>query len=285
MKPEYFSDEDLAGCSFGARLLGIALLQLCDSQGVFRNVPIQLQAHAFPWDTTVNVPALLGELEGCGYLKTYRVKGKHYGVIPGFRTHQRLTGKEAQSDGLFPGPDEADQEVDDGKQGGKSQCFPEKRRDAQEGEGEGEREQGKGTGSLAPGGAVTSFPVAAQVREVFQHWQQTLQHPQAKLTEDRKRKVQARLREGFTVEQLKAAIDGCARSPFHMGENDQGQKHDDLELICRKGSQVEKFANMPAGGQRDEARRRHRPRSGAELIAADTERVFGPGGEAWESNS
>lgn len=55
--------------------------------------------------------------------------------------------------------------------------------------------------------------------------------------------IVARLRDGYTVEQLKAAVDGCTRSPFHQGENDRGQVYDDLELICR-ADKVDRFIQI-----------------------------------------
>ncbi len=79
------------------------------------------------------------------------------------------------------------------------------------------------------------------VREVFEYWRETMNHPQAKLTPERERAVSARLRDGYTVEQIKQAIDGCGRSPFHRGENDRQQRYDDLTLICRNGAKLESF--------------------------------------------
>lgn len=88
--------------------------------------------------------------------------------------------------------------------------------------------------------------VDVRVSEVFDYWARELGHERAKLTSDRRRKVSARLAEGYTVAQLKAAIDGIKNSPHHMGKNDQGVVYDDLELICRSGSHVERFAAMKA---------------------------------------
>lgn len=99
--------------------------------------------------------------------------------------------------------------------------------------------------------AVTPSPPdhrAGEVQEIFAYWQASLSHPTAKLTAERRRKVEARLRQGYTVEQIKQAIDGCAASPFHRGENDEGRVYDDLELICRSGSKLENFIARLSGG-------------------------------------
>lgn len=87
---------------------------------------------------------------------------------------------------------------------------------------------------------------ARQVKTIFSYWQERLNHPNSKLTAERQRKIEARLREGYTIGQIKQAIDGCASSSFHRGENDQRRSYDDLELICRNGSKLETFIALAA---------------------------------------
>jgi hypothetical protein len=92
----------------------------------------------------------------------------------------------------------------------------------------------------------------AEAQEVFAHWQKVLNHPSAKLTKDRETKIKARLREGYTVEQCKRAVDGCRASPYHMGQNDRGSVYDGIDLIFRNGEKLEQFigyaASPPQGG-------------------------------------
>jgi len=57
-------------------------------------------------------------------------------------------------------------------------------------------------------------------------------------------KVRARLAEGYSEEQIQVAIRGCAASPWHMGDNPRGIRYDDLELICRDGEHLRKFAEI-----------------------------------------
>lgn len=100
-------------------------------------------------------------------------------------------------------------------------------------------------GSTGGGTASTTKPdEAAAVRVVFDHWQQAMGKPRAKLTADRARKVRARLREGYNVQEILQAVQGCAASPFHRGENDRGTEYVDLTLICRSGSKLEQFIEM-----------------------------------------
>jgi hypothetical protein len=63
-----------------------------------------------------------------------------------------------------------------------------------------------------------------------------------KLTEARRRKLQARLRENGS-DALKRAVTAVSNSPFHRGDNDRGWKAD-LDFIIRSYEQVEKFANL-----------------------------------------
>lgn len=84
-------------------------------------------------------------------------------------------------------------------------------------------------------------PNRAAIQTVFAYWARVLEHPGARLTGDREQKIRARLRDGYTVDDMLRAIDGCAASPYHCGENDQKTRYDDLTLILRNGSFLEKF--------------------------------------------
>ncbi|MBS1790589.1 MAG: hypothetical protein JST85_22920 [Acidobacteria bacterium] len=96
---------------------------------------------------------------------------------------------------------------------------------------------------------VASTPsLSDQVNEIFDYWKTILRHPNAKLTNERKRLIETRLkRDGYTVEQIKQAIDGCSRSVFHQGGNSQGMVYDDLSLICRDGTHLERFIAFTEG--------------------------------------
>lgn len=83
----------------------------------------------------------------------------------------------------------------------------------------------------------------ASVSLVFDHWKSVMSHPDARLVPKRKKLIEARLREGYSVDDLKAAVDGCKASDFHQGKNDSGKVYDDLTLILRSGDKVEQFKN------------------------------------------
>ena len=45
----------------------------------------------------------------------------------------------------------------------------------------------------------------------------------------------------FGIEDCMRALDGCAKSDFHMGRNKQNKRYDDIELILRDQEHVERF--------------------------------------------
>jgi len=86
--------------------------------------------------------------------------------------------------------------------------------------------------------------------QVFRFWQEHLNHPKAVFDSKRRKAVNARLREGHSVDDLITAVRGCKLSPHHMGQNEQQAVYDDLELICRDTTHVERFiarAESPNG--------------------------------------
>lgn len=98
--------------------------------------------------------------------------------------------------------------------------------------------------------AVTVAPTVANpdveqmpddVQIVFEHWQTKMGHERAQLDDKRKKAIKARLKDGYSVDDLCMAIDGCKISPHHQGQNDSGTVYDDIELICRNGPNVDKF--------------------------------------------
>jgi hypothetical protein len=85
----------------------------------------------------------------------------------------------------------------------------------------------------------------SRVTEIFRHWQKVMgKDSRAKLTQKRKSKISARLKDGFTVQEICRAISGCANSAYHMGQNDSGTIYDDLELICRDDGKLRQFLSI-----------------------------------------
>lgn len=95
----------------------------------------------------------------------------------------------------------------------------------------------------------TSSPRSRVVDPVFAHWVAVMgmDANRVKLNAKRREKLRARRAEGYTDEQLCQAVDGCKRSPFHMGENDRREVYNDLVTILKDGSAVEKHIARLAG--------------------------------------
>lgn len=79
------------------------------------------------------------------------------------------------------------------------------------------------------------------IEEIFDYWREKMGYLRARLDVKRKRLIRTRLLDGYSVEDLKIAILGCRHSPFHQGDNDRSARYDDLTLIMRDASYVDKF--------------------------------------------
>lgn len=84
----------------------------------------------------------------------------------------------------------------------------------------------------------------AQAREVFSYWQSIMKKPKAILGEKREKVIIARIKAGYSVDDIKQAIDGCKQSPHHQGQNERKAIYDDLELICRDEKHVDQFMSI-----------------------------------------
>ncbi len=94
--------------------------------------------------------------------------------------------------------------------------------------------------------SVTASRLASQVHEVFAWWAsergKIVRSPVApKLDPKRARLIEARLREGYGTDRLRAAISGACATPFNRGENDHGKFYLDLGLILRDAEHIERF--------------------------------------------
>ena len=79
------------------------------------------------------------------------------------------------------------------------------------------------------------------VLQIFDHWKSTLGHDRAKLDQKRSKQITSALALGYSVEDLCNAITGCSLSPFHMGDNEKGQRYDTLDLILRNAEKIDQF--------------------------------------------
>lgn len=236
VKPEYFRHEglqDLESANPGCHtmLVFAGLWGQCDKNGRFEWKPRTLKLDILPF-IDFDMGKTLSLLCEAGFVRKYINDGREYGEIESFEKHQRISGKEAQEPGKHPAPIEYIQ--------GSIGEAPEKQLGWQEGKGREREEEGKGKDKYVEALHARREQVAA----VFSHWQKTLGHDRAVLDDKRRKIIDARLKEGYSIETLLAAIDGCSKSPFHMGENDRGMKYDGLDLILRDGAHIDQFIKI-----------------------------------------
>lgn len=84
---------------------------------------------------------------------------------------------------------------------------------------------------------------ALLVDEIFLHWVSVMRKPinQTALSPKRKKAIQDRLKDGYSVDDIKRAIENCSQDPFSMGQNNRGKPFNDIELICRSPEKLESF--------------------------------------------
>lgn len=244
VKPSLFKHENLFDLEretkLPVRLAFIGLFTCCDRDGRFQWRPRVLKLDVLPYDDDIDFSRVLDALLTRGFLRKYSVNGEMYGVIPTFSKHQVINNRESESE--IPAPDESAYiSTTSTREARVSHATSTPLVHAQgegekEGKGREEEEEGKGKGN-----DVALRARREQVAAVFDHWRQIMDHARSVLDDKRRKLIEARLKDGYSAEDLTNAITGCSLSPFHMGHNEQGTRYDGLELILRDGSKVDKF--------------------------------------------
>jgi hypothetical protein len=145
IKPEFWKHDGIAELEYATRLLFIALWCIADRRGRMEDRPRRIKAECFPYDE-LDVDAMLSELHSAGFIDRYEVEGVKIIEVRSFEKHQRLTGKEAETESIYPG-----------KQWGSNGEAPGTSPVAQEGkgkEGKGKEEEGKGLHASAQEQAI-----------------------------------------------------------------------------------------------------------------------------------
>jgi hypothetical protein len=220
IKPGFFKNEDLVNLKPIARLLFIGLWCLADCEGRLEDRPKRIQGELFPYER-VNVEPLLADLDEHGFILRYEVLGNKYIQVKKFKLHQNPHPNEKPSKLPAPG-DITSAHV---------------------------KEVSAPADSLNTESLNKSTTYSREVASIFTYWQTVMGKPKAILTADRRAKIQARLRDGYTEEQIKQGIDGCRASAWHMGENPNGKQYNDFDLICRNGSKLEQFIAAKEGSK------------------------------------
>jgi hypothetical protein len=60
---------------------------------------------------------------------------------------------------------------------------------------------------------------------LFEHWRSVMKHPRSVLDKKRQKYISTALQLGYSIEDLKQAIEGCSSTPFNMGTNEQKKRY------------------------------------------------------------
>jgi len=276
IKPEFWTSEQIAACSRDARLVFIGLWNFCDDGGIHPKSYKRLKMEILPGDdcSESDIVRWVEELLSAGLILEYAVERKDYWIVTGWQNHQKIDRPTHR----HPKPNPSRSKFDECSKN-PLQPLDEYSATAQleldepsTTEGNGKEWRGKEDipkvpdETLAPSFGHSGSSANTQeshheavqgnpqepsnklssendirVIEIFDYWKTVMQHPKAKLDRKRVTKIMAALKLGFTVEDLKGAIDGCSNTPFNMGENKQQKRYDDIELILRDASHIEVF--------------------------------------------
>jgi len=112
---------------------------------------------------------------------------------------------------------------------------------------------GKDTGSIPESRPDPKAAIDAQVTEVLTYWRGVVGMDRASIegpkAEHRRKRIKARLKEKFTVEQLRQVADGAAKDPFLMGTDPKSKPggYRDVETVYRDAAQCERLIALSAG--------------------------------------
>lgn len=89
-------------------------------------------------------------------------------------------------------------------------------------------------------------PFAAEAEELFEYWRERLWPEAREFGDKRFDAVVGRLEKGYSLDDLKRAVDGCARKPYvtdkgRAAQGSEGDREVELELICRSPIHVDRF--------------------------------------------
>lgn len=91
-----------------------------------------------------------------------------------------------------------------------------------------------------------------QAYEIFIYWRDTMSKDPSRTrpTTERMNKIKSRLKK-YSIEEIKQAIINCSMTPHNMGQNDRNKQFNDIELICRTDTHLEKFRDSAPVEQRN----------------------------------
>lgn len=250
VKPEFWTSEQVISCSPLSRLLFIGLWNFCDDNGVHPASYVRIKTEVFPADN-INIDGIkncINELINNRLIREYMVDDIAYWIVTGWKKHQRIDRPTYR----HPLPQSDLKKIQDNSTIIQGELA----------------EHSLLAGHLVDDDSPTEWKVMDRIvrekeicevetspvdvsittsstskEEIFHYWKETMNHPQAKLDKKRAGIIHKALQLGYSVVDLKKAINGCAQTPFNMGQNDRHQIYDDISLILRDAEHIERFIN------------------------------------------
>ena len=210
------------------------LLVVCDDFGRQDARPSVLRAKCFPLRLDrvkdKDVQKWLQSLATVGLVELYTVEGKQYVQVAKWHKHQQRRAKHSK----FPGPEDVVPEHE-------SSCNHMHANVPEESRNRGIEESESG---------IQSQSCSDSVEAVLAYWEQLREHyhlSKKKRTDTRRGHIRARLREGYTVDELKAALANAAADPFMQGNNPHGSEYVDPVNMLQNPEKVEKWRDKGTG--------------------------------------
>ncbi|WP_210526362.1 hypothetical protein [Rubellimicrobium arenae] len=151
IKPEFFKHEELFDAEeetgLPLRLAFAGLWTVADREGRFEWKVRSLKSDVLPYDK-VDFSRVLDALATRGFLVRYRVDGREYGAIPGFKKHQVVNNRESASQ-IPPPPENSDPPKGSTRTSRVDDACP-TRHDLAQGEGKGREGKGREEESSSP---------------------------------------------------------------------------------------------------------------------------------------
>lgn len=254
IKSEFWTSEQVMSCSPLARLMFIGLWNFADDNGIHPASYKKLKAEVFPYDdfSLEEIQSWISELIQQKLLHEYTVEGQAYWRVTGWNRHQKInkptyrypvdpcltastktiTDYSCSGHGVVTDKSRSTkQPVHEGSLTGSDEIEKKEKRKRKE----------KSICEVETSPITVSESNSSAVKQIFDYWQKTMSHPRAKFDDKRHRVIIKALNLGYTIDDLKKAIDGCANTPFNMGENDRQEIYDDISLILRDAEHIERF--------------------------------------------
>ena len=103
--------------------------------------------------------------------------------------------------------------------------------------------------------ALTMAQASDPVTEIFNYWLTAMdKKSNTAFSDKRKANIKKRLKDGYSVSDIKTAIFNCSNTDHNMGRgvNSNGTKYNDIELICRHPETLERFRDNPGNGRTEQ---------------------------------